>query len=127
MEPTAREVQTKHEATLLRYVYNELTISVPDKVVKISIDNYPSRDDGDYIARNLCGTLTRLSPERLDEVVYEARKPMARQLADWWECHQEADRRRERAVEIKKKTKKLRKQALKKLTKKEIDALGIKA
>lgn len=75
---------------------------------------------------DLCGMMQSLTPERRDEIVYDARNPAARALADWWEYHERMDREREESARESAERNRLRKEAAAKLTPEERRALGLK-
>ena len=66
-----------------------------------------------------------MSKKKQDEFIYNARVKESRDLADWWEEHQGADRKREAKEKKAKKEADLRKKALSKLTAAERKALGL--
>lgn len=51
--------------------------------------------------RILCSLIKCLNQETLEYVVYDARCKTSRQLADWWENHQEEDRKQAEAEQAK--------------------------
>lgn len=75
--------------------------------------------------RFLCSTLKKMSKDQLDTIVYDGRIKEARDLADWWEEHQEMDRQREKEEGEKARLRKVKKDALAKLTLEERTVLGI--
>lgn len=77
----------------------------------------------DYVAE-LCEAIRNLSEEDLNRVVYDGRNPQARKLADWWDKHQEADRKRIQQEQMEIEREQLKKSALAKLTAAERWALG---
>lgn len=92
LNPTNREAELQRAAKLLVYVYDKLDIEVPSYVKKASKDVY-CKDDRSVT--RLCAILDVMLPNTLDEIVYNAKDKTSRDLADWWEEHQKADRERE--------------------------------
>lgn len=119
-EPTATEEYNQRTAQLAVYVLEQLSMFIPNDVsmaadaVFCSIDFTPS----------LCDLLKNMSRKQMTEIVYNAHSKQSRALADWWEQHQEADRRNAQRDADEKKRKELQAQALKKLTDQERAALG---
>lgn len=68
--------------------------------------------------KKLCGLLKKASEKELTKLFKDARIKEARELAEWWEKHQELDRERELSDR--------KKDILSKLTDEEIKILGLK-
>lgn len=98
MEPNVRERQRRLAAQLLIYVYGRLGLTISTRI-KIAADDIYGGPANDDFVTELCSILKIMSTAQIDEVVYDARDKTARQLADWWEEHQEEDRKRE-AIEV---------------------------
>ncbi len=92
LDPTNREAELQRAAKLLVYVYEKLNLEVPSYVKKASKDVY-CKDDRSV--SRLCSILDAMPPDTLDRIVYNAKNKTSRDLADWWEEHQQADRERE--------------------------------
>lgn len=75
--------------------------------------------------RFLCSTIKKMSKNQLDKIVYNGYNKMARDLADWWDEHQEMDKAREKEEQKKKREREVRKSALSKLTDEERRILGV--
>lgn len=104
MEPTARETESILVAQLLVYTSERLGIplyfdeELAESIINTAKSNSygnPSKVDV-YTARlcHLCKSMGNVQSER---VIYNGKNKQARQLADWWERHQEFDRKREAA------------------------------
>lgn len=83
------------------------------------------RDNLDENTRFLCSTIKGMKKWQLDKIVYDGHNKTARDLADWWEDHQERDRAREKEEEEKARVRRVRKNALAKLTDEERKVLGV--
>lgn len=94
MEPTAREAGSRQEAGLLVYVNSLLNIPTDHSIMRAAADPYGDRDRADEITAALCATIRKMTPEQVDAIVYNGRDVVARDLANWWDEHQEADRQR---------------------------------
>lgn len=92
-------------------------------VQKAATDMY-CRDES--LVPFLCAEIERMTPEDLDRIVYNARDPMSRRLADWWEEHLAADREREEREKSHAEAEHLRRKGLAKLTPREQEALGLR-
>lgn len=88
MEQTPQEAANRVGARML---INALELM--DRPVRREIldgDTYYSK--ADWAIPELCGLLSDLSPEELEDLLYsDARDSRRRDLAGWWEKHQEAD------------------------------------
>lgn len=94
MDPTAREVESKRAATLLRYVYQKLGMPVPQVVEHAAEELYGDETRLNEFVVNLCALLSGLPDAQKNVIIYDGRSKLARDLADWWDVHQEADRER---------------------------------
>lgn len=123
MEPTKKEALLQETAQLLIYVLANTNRGdkVTERLRNASRDIY-CRDD--YVPE-LCAAIRALTEEEQDRIVYDGRNPDARRLADWWDKHQEADRKRLEEEYRQIKREELRNQALAKLTPEEREALGV--
>lgn len=119
LEPTHKEQQLKRAAVLLVYALEHLGHAVTPELRKQASHNYGLGPDR---VPELCDLLTNLShPDRL--ALLFAPNKTARDLANWWEDHQEADAKRLASEEHRKNNKKLVKKAKSKLSHEEYDAL----
>lgn len=92
LNPTHREAQLQRAAKLLKYVYECLGLEVPKHVKETAADIY-AKDDRSVM--KLCDIIHQMNEAQLNEIVYDGRNKNARDLADWWDEHKAADRRRE--------------------------------
>ena len=126
--PSQREERQQLVCQLLIYLMEEIDLKVDEKTRKtiITKSKYASGDSYlDKLTDFLCSTLKSLPKDVIDKVVYDGRNPKARKLADWWDAHQESDRRREEAEIVEAERLAAQKSGLAKLTNKERKALGL--
>lgn len=90
MEPTHKERLLQETAILLGYVLEETGQPVPRPVHAASKDIYCKTD----LVPHLCTAIRNMDDETFKRVVYNPYNKESRQLADWWEKHEEADRKR---------------------------------
>ena len=90
MEPTRKEQLLQETAVLYAYALNELGEEVPDTVHQAATDQYCRVD----FVPDLCRLIRNMSGDECDRIVYIPRSKISRSLADWWETHEEADRKR---------------------------------
>ena len=128
MEPDKRDKESKKVAMFLVWVYKQLDKNLPEWIYEAAQHTYGNRRRADDLTKLLCAACREL-PE---EILYNGKDRIARELANWWEDHQEKDRIREerekRKLEEKVKNVEkgiLRQKALRKLSKEEREALGL--
>lgn len=95
MEPYGREVESKRVAGHLVFLMSGLGIDVPEEIVKASKATYGDADHCDVLTALLCETIQTNSVHDVHAIMYNGRVKKARDLADWWEMHQEHDIKRE--------------------------------
>jgi hypothetical protein len=79
----------------------------------------------DAMTECLCTIIKGMTEKEKSQWVYDGRSKKARMLADWWDRHQEWDKKRETKEADEKAIVELKKAALAKLTPEEMKALGI--
>jgi hypothetical protein len=121
LEPTNLEVELQRAAILLIYVRKALNQKPEPWLTKAAKSIYG--EGGKRAIPLLCAALKSLPPRSIAKIVYNAKNRTARDLADWWEDHQAADREREKSERERMKQRKLRSSALSKLSKGEREAL----
>lgn len=127
LEPRGREVELHRAARLYQYVLLSTHKPVPQRVQQAAESIYGQDRNGDPVdcVSALCAAIKRMDNAMQKRVVYTAESRDARDLANWWEDHQQADSQREAAEADEKKQAALKARALKKLTKEEREALGL--
>lgn len=125
LEPRQAEVESKRAAKLIVFVDNQMGLETPNWIKRAAQDCYGNEDKLNELVVKLCDLCTNMSAIQENLIIYNARSKTSRDLADWWDEHQAADK--ERIAEEKKEAlqKKLKKQALSKLSKAERAALGV--
>lgn len=123
MEPNQKEQLLQETAQLLIYVrMNTKTgVKVTEKLKRASQDIYCRQD---YVPE-LCAAIRAMTEEEQSRIIYDGRNPNARKLADWWDKHQEADRKRIEQEQHEREREELREAAIAKLTPEEREVLGI--
>jgi hypothetical protein len=123
LEPTGKERRLQETAQLLIYLRQNTNtgVKISNKLKLAARDPYCSAD---YVPE-LCEAIRSLRSEDFDRVVYNARDPISRKLADWWEEHEEADRQRVEAETKKLREDAIRHKAISKLTDEERIILGL--
>lgn len=119
MDPTHKEQQLQRTAQLLKYVYETLEQPVSAKLNEAAQDCYCKQD---YVPE-LCKTIRGMPARQLNKVVYNARDRVSRDLADWWEEHEAADRKREARERKEAEEKALAESAKQKISREELAAL----
>ena len=95
LEQNDREAELQRTAKLYAYALKACGEKVPKEVKKAAADYYCRVD---YVAE-LCtfiGDIRAIRNRDYEHVVYNAKDRTSRDLADWWEDHQKADRKRKR-------------------------------
>jgi hypothetical protein len=125
MGPTNYELEIAETVKNLIYARKELGMEINKELKAAASTIYFTKEEGDKWVAELCGILSGLSKAKENKLVYNAKSADSRKLADWWEEHQAADKKR--IADEKKKTKEdqERKTALSKLTPKERKLLGL--
>jgi putative cell wall-binding protein len=125
MNATQKEKECQNIFKCLRTAFNLKNKTVPAWVVNGADNMYGDLERLNEAVKKLC----EMCPTIDEDKIYDGRNKEARKLVDWWEEHQEADKKRmlaEQSEEIKAKQKEdLIKSAKSKLNKAEIKALGI--
>lgn len=91
MMPTGKERLLQETAILLGYVLEETGQPVPRPVHAASKDIYCRTD----FVPDLCTAIRAMDVDTFLRVVYNPYNKESRQLADWWERHEAADRQRQ--------------------------------
>lgn len=123
LEPTRREQELRRAAVLLVYVWKVKRKPVEDWAVTEASNLYASDERS---VTQLCAELKAMTDKQRDDIVYNAKERLARDLADWWEDHQRADAEREEKERAEADNAVQRESALAKLTPAERKALGVK-
>jgi len=124
-QTTAAEAESVTVAKFITYVNGKLRIEVPLDIAEIANSVYGNAQRLNDLTENLCTKLRSLSEDGLDHIVYDAKSRTSRDLATWWERHQEYDRARESIADTEARRQELVNQAKAKLTVAEQKALGI--
>lgn len=93
MNPSKAEVNSKKVCELLVFLGGKVGKPVPDWAHKAAGSQYGDPKRLDEATQLLCA----LCQDVDESVIYNARDPQCRALADWWEEHQAADRAREQS------------------------------
>ena len=120
LEQTGSERQCQKAAQLLVYVREGMGLPVEPWMSKAAAKYYCEEERA---VPELCRHLTEMDPILREKLVYDGKSKQARKLADWWEAHQEIDRRREAREKEQLERERLKAQALSKLSKEERIAL----
>jgi len=121
LKPTHREEESIRVCRCLVYVLEVTKQKVPQWAKKAVASCYGNVDKLDEATKMLCELCKKLD----DDIIYNGRKKRARELADWWDEHEKADRKRKQTKSNFKKGNKLRASGLKKLNEQERIALGL--
>ena len=123
LAPTHKEQQDRRACVLLVWLRNQLGFDRDLHAERGAADIYGNCHINPH--KELCRILGVLNQPQIEEIVYNAKDRTARDLADWWEDHQEADRKREAAVATIKANHVATVSALNKLTPDERRVLGL--
>ena len=125
MAASGQELESKRVCGLLSYIYHKADKPLPEWIAKAKDHYYGNVSRLDEATAMLCAQCRAMSPEEVEEYIYDAHSPDARRLASWWENHQEWDKRRVAEEEESRKKIMLKDRAVQKLTTEERDALGL--
>ena len=124
LEANSQEEESRKACELLVYSLTAMgqpAKTIPAWIKKGAKEYYGVPNRLNELVRMLCATCREMTKAQEDKIVYDGRNAKARQLAEWWDAHQKADRARLRKEAVTRRRKKLK--ALKKLTKAEREAL----
>lgn len=102
LEPSKKEKDSKEVANHILYVdsfnifgFNSVWIS--STIKHAACGAYGDPGALEEMVVKLCGALTYIEkhyPNDFERILYDGRSRRARALADWWEVHQKADKKR---------------------------------
>lgn len=122
---SGQELESVRVCKLLKYLYGRLRKSIPTWVEKAAEEYYGNVARLDEVTKMLCECCRSLTLTEVELYIYDAYDSGSRDLASWWERHQEWDARRVKEEEETRSKIVARGRALKKLTVEEIEALGL--
>lgn len=126
LEPTHRETYSRQTAKLLNYVRKCCGLSPSKRAAKAANYVYGDEELADVFTAELCGLLRGESKAVRETIIYgDAKNPLCRELADWWEKHEKADADKASNRKAEKEKNRLIKSAKSKLTREEKNALGL--
>ncbi len=98
MQQTSWEKEVSDLATFLVHVHkeNKHLPRISPEIKENAGKYYADSTKLDEYTALLCGTLRSLSEQDLEKTVYNAKNKTSRDLANWWEKHQEEDDRKEK-------------------------------
>jgi hypothetical protein len=124
MEQDKLEQHIQHTAQLVKFVKSKLKVPLTKEEKELDT-YYPDRRKADFITSTLCSLIKGMTSDQQEQILWDAKNATSRKLADWWDEHLKADRKRiyeemriQREAQIKK-------DVMKKLTKKEKKILGL--
>jgi hypothetical protein len=96
LEPTAAERETNKVAKLIIYVKSALDSRWnASPILEMAAEaTYPDTSLLDQYTAVLCSDIKGMNEEQKTRILYDGRFKQARELADWWERHQELDKNR---------------------------------
>jgi len=125
MEAGPREVESRRVAGLLVYLRTALKLNVREDLIADSKNYYGNADRVDGYTRTLCDMVLTLTEDQQSRLLWDGHNKDARNLATWWEEHQERDNKRlEKEIRDKARDE-IVSGAMKKLTHEERIALGL--
>lgn len=122
---SGQELESRRVCRLITYLYGKVGKEVPEWVRKASEDYYGNLNRLDEATRMLCECCRSLTEVEQEDYIYDAHNKDSRDLAGWWERHQEWDARRVREEEENRHKIATRERALRKLTIEEMKILGL--
>ena len=125
MNPNCAEEDSREAAGHLVYINSIKKLDLPEYVKEAAKDFYGNQHKLNDIVVLLCKTISEMTEDELNTIVYNGRSKQSRDLANWWETHQAADRKRIKKEEADKKRRELIESAKSKLTPEEIKVLNI--
>jgi hypothetical protein len=121
LEQRCDEKYRQGTAVLLLWCLRKLCREIPAGLETDAAELYCVKDH----TPELCELLKGLGPAEQSRWIYDARDPLARRLADWWEAHQQNDGRRMEAEAAALQLGTARRAARAKLTPGDLQALGL--
>jgi hypothetical protein len=88
------EVLSRETAEHIVYLNGKLAIETPIWVATAAKEYYGAESRVDEVVALLCTTIRSMTPEQVNAIVYNGHDATARKLANWWDEHQAADRKR---------------------------------
>jgi hypothetical protein len=125
LEASGQELESKRVCGLIVYLFGRLEKRVDPWIATAAEHYYGNLARLDEATKILCEACRSLTEEETEKHIYDAHDKGARDLASWWERHQEWDRRRVAEEEELRRRVMLKDRALKKLSVDEIRALGL--
>lgn len=122
---SGQELESARVCKCICYLNRRLGKGQQEWIVKASQDYYGNVNRLDEATKILCELCRSLTTEETEKYIYDAHNPEARDLASWWERHQEWDKRRVAEEEQTRQRIIAKERALRKLTNEEIEALGL--
>lgn len=95
LNPSQREVASRKFCQHVCYLLGALGKRVPEWASKGADEYYGAPERVNEATVLLCETIRGLTAKQMNAIVYDGRSPQARALADFWDQHEAADKRRE--------------------------------
>lgn len=94
MEPNERERDSRETATLLAFIAERRGKKVSQDLKDAAASIYGNVSRADEYAKRLCATVRSFTDKERETILYDGRSQLSRRLANWWEKHEEEDRKR---------------------------------
>jgi hypothetical protein len=125
MQPSGQELESRRVCESLAFVLTQTGQEVPEWITIAAADYYGNVRRLDEATAMLCNECRCLQGTDRERILYDAHSKDSRRLADWFERHQEWDKRRVAEETESRRKIMLKDRAIQKLSVEERDALGL--
>jgi len=91
---SGQELESVRVCKLISYLYDKIKKPIPSWIIAAAKEYYGNVNRLDEATKILCEGCRSLTEKEVEVIIYDAHDKQARDLASWWERHQEWDKRR---------------------------------
>lgn len=94
LKANEHEEESRKVSEFIVFVCKKLRKKPDPLIVKTAKDYYGNPGQVHELTDMLCGLCRSMKPKEADLIIYNGRDATSRRLADWWDLHKKADKKK---------------------------------